>query len=114
MNTKYLLVENIFKAKMQDARKAGKKVIKDLSDKALKDLEAKLRSDLKEQGYQIESFKISLGSFKGNFYVTSSKLSVRMKANQDANKLLAHLVDVYSPKFKLKSVDGAVANYNIR
>ena len=108
------MLENLFKDVISDARKAGKRVTKDLSNKALNDLEAKMRSDLKSLGYVVNSLDISLGSFRGHHYITSSKLSVNIKADQDANKLLAHLVDVYSPKFKLKSIDGSIANYNIR
>lgn len=114
MNSKYLLVENAFKDALSSARNEGKKRIEKLTKKAVTKLEGDLRSDLKAKGYEVESLKISLGKFRGSYFVTSSKLYVKVKADKDANDLLTHLKANYSHKFKLKSVDGAVAFFNVR
>jgi hypothetical protein len=114
MNKLYFLVEDAFKQSMTDARNKGKKLTKELSYENLSKLEKKLKKDLADKGYEVESLKISLAKFRGNYFVTSAKLYVKMKANQKADDLLKHLVDTYSPKFKLKNTEGAIAFFNVR
>jgi hypothetical protein len=114
MNPLYFLVENAFKSSLTDARKKGKKLIEKLSKEAVAKLDSEMRSDLKAKGYGVKSLDISLGTFRASYFVTSAKLYVTVKADQDANDLLKYLQDTYSPKFKLKNVEGAVAFYNVR
>ena len=79
-----------------------------------------LTSDLKSRGVGIESLTVSLGQYRGSKFVTSAKMSVRVKDGNAANALLKYLQGKYSPKYKLKKVsepaddESVVAEYNIR
>jgi hypothetical protein len=114
MDSKYFLLEGMFKDELSDARKEAKKLVQKLSREKLGEMEDKLLKDVKSKGYDVQSLKMSLGKFRGNYFITSAKLAVKVKADKDANDLLKHLQDTYSEKFKLKSVDGAIAHFNVR
>jgi hypothetical protein len=93
--------------------------VKDLKKKwakeAMESLKKTLIKDLKEKGYDIVEFNISLGQYRGSQFITSAKLSVNMGSEDKAKKLAGYL-QKYSPKFSLKEFnkETGVASYNIR
>ena len=96
-----------------DLRERVKVLKKDWAKKALESLKAGLVKYLKEKGYDIVSFDMSLGQYRGSQFITSAKLSVNI-GSEDKAKKLAEYLQKYSPKFSLKSVEDGVGNYNIR
>lgn len=113
-----LFEENEFKEVMTAARKKGTDYIKKLSDAGLKTLKVDLMKDL-STNYVVSNLDMKLGRFRGINFVTTSKLSLKPKTgkfekDEDAADLLAKLKDKYSPKFKLKSIQDGIANFNIR
>ena len=75
----YLNEANIFKDILSDVRKKGKDLIQKLSKKAAIELEKDIRKSLTEKGLIISNLKLSLGKFRGSYFVTSCKLSVKPK-----------------------------------
>ena len=113
-----LFEADAFKQAMKDVRADGKSIIKDMSQKAIDKLTTKLRKDL-SKNYTVQSLDMKLGQFRGMFYVTSCKMTVDPKGKDfkedlDVDPLLNYLKDNYSPKFKLKSIEGGAAKFNVR
>ena len=110
----------LFKDKFTDLKTKIKKVKEVESEKIKVLLQKTLTSDLKSKGVRIESLTVSLGQYRGSKFVTSAKMSVRVKDGNAANALLKYLQEKYSPKYKLKKVsepaddNSVVAEYNIR
>ena len=95
------------------------KTLKDTeSSKVQENLQNSLINDLRGKGVVVSELKVSLGQYRGSKFVTSGKLTVRLKDEAAANSLLTYLKGKWSPKYKLKSVEqaegGVVANYNVR
>jgi len=93
--------------------------VKDLKEKWAKEakefLQNSLISDLKDRGQSVVSAELSLGKYRGSHFVTSAKLTVKVKSEEDAKKLAGYL-QRFSPKYNLKSYDkgSGEASYNIR
>ena len=109
---------NAFKDAMKEVRKKGKSIIKGMSQQAVDDLSAKLKKDLSNH-YVVQSLDMKLGNFRGIFYVTSCKMTVKPKGlefkdEEDTKPLLDYLKDNYNPKFKLKSISNGEAYFNVR
>ena len=110
----------LFKDKFTDLKTKIKKVKEVESDKIKVLLQKTLTSDLKSRGVGIESLTVSLGQYRGSKFVTSAKMTVKVKDGNAANGLLKYLQGKYSPKYKLKKVsepaddNSVVAEYNIR
>ena len=107
---------DLFGALFFDIREKAKKLKDSWEEKAGKQAEQALRKDLKARNVPIVDFKLSLGKYRGSRFVTSAKLSVRVKTEKEAQNLLKYLQSKYSPKFKLKNFneDEGVASYNVR
>jgi len=106
--------DDMFGAVFFDLRKKAKDLKEKWSQEAAKKLEGALLADLAGSNVPVISFKLSLGQYRGSRFVTSAKLSVRAKDEKSVQSLLKHLQTKYSPKFKLKSFEGGVADYNVR
>ena len=103
-----------FGAAFFDLRQKVKDLKKEWAKKAMESLKAELVKDLKEKGYDIGEFDMSLGQYRGSQFITSAKLSVKMGSEEKAKKLAEYL-QKYSPKFSLKSYsEDGIAAYNIR
>jgi len=105
-----------FKDAMKDAREQGKELAAKVSAEKAKELESKLSKDLKSKGLIVSELSLSLGKFKGFHYVSSCKITTKIKSQEFVDKLLNYLKDTYSPKFKLKSYDEETneAHFNLR
>lgn len=109
---------NEFKDAMSDVRKKANEYIKQQSDIVLKKLSNKLKNDL-DQKYLISNFEMKLGKFRGKYFITSCKISLKpdgshFDSEEDVEEVLNYLKDTYSPKFKLKSISDGEAHLNIR
>lgn len=113
MNYLYFLLESSFKDAMKDARTKGNKVTEEESKKAVDELKANLQADLNKFG-EVKSIDMNLGKFRGSFYVTTCKISIKLNNLNYESKLLELLISKYSPKFKIKFSEDGVTTYNIR
>jgi hypothetical protein len=96
-----------------DIRQKVNGLKEELSQKAKDSLQKELTEDLKDKGYEVVSVAVSLGKYRGSHFITSAKVSVKVKSSQQANELAKHL-QKYSPKYTLKSLENGIAFYNIR
>jgi len=109
-----------FKESIASTKEKVKEISKGMMLKTINKVQAELSSDLASKGFGIELASLKVGSFRGHAYITSAKVEVRGKPEfKDENDsrlltLLKYLQDVYSPKFKLKGVEGGVGKFNIR
>ena len=111
----------LFKTVFREIRSKAKKFKEQESLKAGKWLQETVIKDLVSKGMKV-SLELKLGKYKGARFVTSAKLYASPKTEpfegEDDPKVLeleAYLKSKYSPKYKLKSVDGdGVAFFNIR
>jgi hypothetical protein len=102
-----------FAGRFFDIRKKINGLKEELSQKAKDSLQKELTEDLKDKGYDVVSVAVSLGKYRGSHFITSAKVSVRVKSSQQANELAKHL-QKYSPKYALKDFSNGIAFYNIR
>jgi hypothetical protein len=88
--------------------------VKEFKDRAAAivkaDLEKKLITDLKGRGIEVVGMDLKLGRFRGSYFVTTCKLSVR----PGSPELEEHLRAAFSPKFRLKETVDGVSTYNVR
>jgi len=96
-----------------DVRQKAKGYKEKLSQEAKESLQSELVADLKDRGYEVVSVVLSLGKYRGSHFVTSAKVSVKVKSDKQANELAGHL-QKYNPKYTLKELKDGVATYNIR
>jgi hypothetical protein len=75
-----------------------------------------LLDELRKSGYKVLSHDAKLGKFKGSYFITSTPIDIAYEdGNEDAMKQLEqYLKNVYSPKFRIKSMNDGVAKFNIR
>jgi hypothetical protein len=108
--------DDLFAAMFYDLRQKAKELKEKWSQQAKVKLENTLTSDMKSKGVPIVSLQISLGQYRGSKFVTSAKMTARLKTKTDAQNLLTYLQSKYSPKFKLKSFnsESGEASYNVR
>lgn len=104
---------DLFGGAFFDLRLKVKDLKKQWAKEAMESLKKTLIKDLKEKGYNIAEFDMSLGQYRGSQFITSAKLSVNIGSEDKAKKLAGYL-QKYSPKFTLKSFADGVANYNVR
>jgi hypothetical protein len=107
--------DDLFGAAFFDLRQKAKDLKEKWSQEAKESLQNSLISSLKEDGYNVVSAELSLGKYRGSHFVTSAKLSVKVKSEGEAKKLAGYL-QRFSPKYNLKAYDrdSGVASYNIR
>ena len=107
---------DMFGAVFFDLREKASDLKEKWSQKAGVSLEKALLADLRAKGVPIGSFKLSLGKYRGSRFVTSAKLTVKVKDEEAAEKLAVYLRGKFSPKFKLKSFtdESGEAFYNVR
>ena len=72
-----------------------------------------LIKDLKGREYDVVSVEISLGKYRGSRFVTSAKVTVKVKDSRDA-KSLVKVLQRYHSRYSLKEYQDGVAVYNIR
>jgi len=106
--------EDMFGAVFFDLRAKAKELKEKWSQEAAVKLKQAVMADLQAQGFQITSFDISLGQYRGSRFVTSAKLKLPMKDEESAEKLAVYLRGKFSPKFKFKSLTDGEAFYNVR
>jgi hypothetical protein len=107
---------DMFGAVFFDLRKKAKELKEKWSQEAAVKLKQAVLTDLAAQGFNVTSFDISLGQYRGSRFVTSAKLKLPMKDEASSESMAVYLRGKYSPKFKLKSFDPETgeAFYNVR
>jgi len=106
--------EDMFGAVFFDIRAKAKELKEKWSQAAAVKLQKAVVDDLTAQGFQVTSFDISLGQYRGSRFVTSAKLKLPMKDEAEAEKLAVYLRGKFSPKFKFKSLTDGEAFFNVR
>ena len=108
--------DDLFGAVFFDIREKAKDLKEKWSQQAKNQLEKAVRDDMKSHNVPVVSFDISLGKYRGSRFVTSAKLTLRLKDEKSATNMEAHLQSKFSPKFKLKSFneEAGEAFYNVR
>jgi len=96
-----------------DLREKVKALKEEWSQEARTSLEKKLISDLKGRGLDVVSVSVVLGKYKGSRFVTSAKVHVRIP-EKEVKALEAYLQAKWSPKFRVKSTDGEIVEFNVR
>jgi hypothetical protein len=105
--------ETIFDAAFSVLRKKAREYKDSLEQSARDSLQGNLIKDLTGRGYDVVSVEISLGKYRGSRFVTSAKVTVRMK-DAKATKSLEKELQRYHTRYNLKSFEDGVAVYNIR
>ncbi len=100
----------MFEGAFWDVREKMKAVKDKLAQAAKADIEKQLLADLKGRGVEVLGLDLKLGRFRGSYFVTSCKLSVR----GGGPELEEHLRAMFSPKFRLKETADGVSVYNVR
>ena len=72
----------LFKTFFYDINEKAKKYIDEQSKVAVKQIEDTLKKDLADSGYVGELY-VKLGKFKGHPYITSAKIKVSAKENEE-------------------------------
>jgi len=105
---------DLFAGYFWDVREKAKGLKNKWSDEVRTKLEEELLADLRANGVNVESHKLSLGQYRGSKFMTSAKLS--LSGVKDSEGLLTWLRGKYSPKFKIKSEDkeAGTVSLNIR
>lgn len=118
---KFLDEENRFKIALAAARVKGKELVRKLSEQSIDSLEREVKKALSSKGIDVLSLVMKLGKFRGYLFITSSKMSIKLKkgkfgGDEDdrVKEVLTYLQTEFSPKFKLKSVTDGIANFNVR
>ena len=98
-----------------DLRQKIKDLKKDWSEKAKDALQKDLQKDLQDKEYEVVSIEMSLGRYRGSYFITSAKLAVKVDSDKKAAELAKYL-QKYSLKYTLKNYDkeSGIAEYNIR
>lgn len=98
-----------------DLRQKIKDLKKDWSEKAKDSLQKALQKDLQDKEYEVISIEMSLGRYRGSYFITSAKLAVKVDSDKKAVELAKDL-QKYSLKYTLKNYDkeSGIAEYNIR
>ncbi len=105
--------EDIFGAAFSALREKARDYKDGLEQSARDSLQKTLIKDLREKGYDVVSVEISLGKYRGSRFVTSAKVTVRLKDEKDA-KILVKELQRYHSNYSLKTFEDGVALYNIR
>ena len=102
--------DSLFEAEFFDIKEAVKTYRKDLAEKAAAKIEKKLRDEI----HGLLEMKLSLGKFRGTYFITSCKMTVKVNETQ-AKKLETVFKTKYSPKFNYKGLDdNGNALFNVR
>ena len=106
----------MFEAAFFELREKAKALKEKWSQEAAANLAKELKADLADKGYEVTSFDMSLGQYRGSRFVTSAKLTVSGASDADAKKLEKYLQGKYSPKFRLKAYnpETKTADYIVR
>jgi hypothetical protein len=75
-----------------------------------------LLDELRKSGYKVLSHDAKLGKFKGSYFITSTPINIAYEeGNEDTMRQLEqYLKNIYSHKFRIKSLNDGVAKFNIR
>jgi len=104
----------IFEKVFDEFKSDVKKYEKNKAELAISALKTTLNADLKKAGYEAE-LSISLGKFRGHYFVTSAKILISdAMTDKQVEKLLAYMIATYSPKFKYKGMEDDKHKFNIR
>jgi DNA primase catalytic subunit len=104
----------LFEQAFFDLRIKMKDLKHDAAEKILKRLEKTLKEDLISKKVDVKDLDMKLGAFRGSNFITSSKLHVIMRSEEDAQRLAKYLQETFSPKFKFKKLEDGIAEFNIR
>lgn len=105
-----------FEKSFVELKKQLKEEKKIRSQQVMEDQVNTLVKDLKDSGYNVLSHDAKLGKFRGSYFITSTPIEIAMNEGdeQAMRDLEQFLKNTYSPKFRLKGMDGGVAKFNIR
>jgi len=106
--------KTLFEQSFYNLRNEIKDLKHDAAEKILKHLEKTLREDLISKKVDVKDLDMKLGAFRGSNFITSSKLYVTMRSEEDAQRLAKYLQEKFSPKFKFKKLEDGIAEFNIR
>jgi hypothetical protein len=106
--------ETLFEQAFFDIRQKVKTMKSDLEGNAKTALESRLKQDLTSKGVRIQEMKLSLGKYRGSAFVTSCRLKVPVKSEEEAQKMATYLRSKYSPKWKVKNFIDGIAELNVR
>jgi len=108
--------ETLFEQAFFDLREKAKGIKKGWEQEAKTKLQDQVLKDLRGKGVVISDFKLSLGNYRGSSFVTSFKLKVNVKDQQEAEKMAEYLRGKYSPKWKVKKFneEDGTADLNVR
>ena len=106
--------QTLFEATLFDLRAKAKAMKMEWEKQVATSLENEVVSDLRAAGVDVLEAKLSMGSYRGSGFVTSFKLVVAASSDVNAEKLATYLRGKYSPKWKVKSVNGGIAELNVR
>lgn len=107
--------ETLFEQAFFDLREKAKGLKTKWEEEAKGALEKRVVDDLRSRNVPVIDAKLSLGKYRGSGFVTSFKLKVRVKDQEEADKIAEYLRGKYSPKWKVKNIgDDGVAELNVR
>ena len=104
----------LFEQAFFDLREKAKELKTKWEKEAGEKLQAAVIQDLGNKGVGIIGAKLSLGRYRGSGFVTSFKLKVKARSQDEAEKMATYLRGKYSPKWKVKSFKDGVAELNVR
>lgn len=106
---------NTYSEKLFDEIKAkSKEYNKKAAEAAIKQVAQHINGYLSKHGFKVKSIDAKVGNFRGHNYMSTCKVIVAVGSDSNAKAVLGELVSKYSPKFKLKSFENGVAEYNVR
>ena len=107
--------QTLFEQAFFDIREKTKKIKQKWEKEAVEHLEARVVQDLQKRGVPVIEHKLSMGKYRGSAFVTSFRLKVKVKSEEEAEKIAEYLRGKYSPKWKVKEIsDDGVAKLNVR